>query len=450
MMSTSRHTSALVCAISFLVVTGVGPRARAADAEATHHQAGGQTGYSETIADAWQRLRARAYDQAAVLYARAAELVPDSEDALLGLQLAHLSAGRWSEAATAGDRLLMLAPDSFWAHSRQAYVRYMQGQMKDARAHYLRALELDPEDTEMRLGLGLTLVALGRDAEGHAACRAAAAKLSADDARVRSCLEPRTRRVVITGTVAAAFYTYTNAFDLRDVKALTLTLSARFSMGLTLWLGATLSETVLNYQRDDYRQAAPTLGVSLKRGGWSGQLGGTVLVSSDSAVDGAAVVSGSFGYLAERFGGFLDAAVSVYPAGTAAQLEPRFVWKPSEDVTLSAGPDIRFTAAGLLSSAESDVQVAGAASLSWQASPAWRLSLAGLAGPRRFAVEYGGLGVWSNNDRYLGGYRVGLAWSPLEALTVQASWRHDFGNEQSSVANDFQLLGGTLGVLLVF
>ena len=119
----------------------------------------GKLGFDESLNAGWQAVQTGKFDRAASHYTRALHLVPDSEDAWLGLQLAHIAAGRWTEALEAGERALELNPRSYWGLSRQAWAHYNKGQYSEAEAHYEAALKVNPDDGEMALGLGLARLA---------------------------------------------------------------------------------------------------------------------------------------------------------------------------------------------------------------------------------------------------------------------------------------------------
>jgi predicted Zn-dependent protease len=97
------------------------------------------------------------------------------EDADEFLVLEALSQGytktyRLNEALVCLERMLALQPDCGYAFRRRAWI-YSQGEQHDqAEADYRRALELDPEDTVARLGLGQLLLDIrenGSEASEH-------------------------------------------------------------------------------------------------------------------------------------------------------------------------------------------------------------------------------------------------------------------------------------------
>lgn len=114
--------------------------------------------YNARIRIAWLSMGIGDFQRAAKFYTAATELVPDSEDAWLGLQWAELADENLEAAKQAGDKVLTLNSESAFGLRRQAYIAYLLNDDEAAEKLYRRALALDPDDPEMKLGLGFTLI----------------------------------------------------------------------------------------------------------------------------------------------------------------------------------------------------------------------------------------------------------------------------------------------------
>jgi protein O-GlcNAc transferase len=106
---------------------------------------------------------------AAEAYAAAAALAPEAIEPLLGQQLALVTLGKWSAADTVGKRLLKLDPMSYLGRSRLAWTRYNQKDYRGAAELYVSVLAQYPSDFDLRVGLGWSLLLLGRREEATSA-----------------------------------------------------------------------------------------------------------------------------------------------------------------------------------------------------------------------------------------------------------------------------------------
>lgn len=108
---------------------------------------------------------------AATGYRAAAKLAPGAVEPLLGEQLALVTLGKWDEAEAVARRILAIDPASYLARSRLAWTRYKNKQFRGAAELYAAILVQYPGDTEMRNGLGWSLLSLGRKDDAAAAFR---------------------------------------------------------------------------------------------------------------------------------------------------------------------------------------------------------------------------------------------------------------------------------------
>jgi tetratricopeptide (TPR) repeat protein len=100
---------------------------------------------------------------------------PDSADAQLAWSRFLFAEGRLDEALAAGERAVVLAPQSKTAHVDLA-VLYSRGfgRYADAIPHYRAALDADPEMAGARFGLGVALARTGKSQDAEKELRAAA------------------------------------------------------------------------------------------------------------------------------------------------------------------------------------------------------------------------------------------------------------------------------------
>ena len=109
------------------------------------------------------------YAGAADAYRTAAKLAPAAIEPLLGQQLALVTLGRWEDAETVAKQILAIDPTSYLARSRLAWTRYKRKDFRGAAELYAALLVLYPGDIDMRLGLGWSMLGLGRRDDATAA-----------------------------------------------------------------------------------------------------------------------------------------------------------------------------------------------------------------------------------------------------------------------------------------
>ena len=109
------------------------------------------------------------YAGAADAYRTAAKLAPAAIEPLLGQQLALVTLGRWEDAETVAKQILAIDPTSYLARSRLAWTRYKRKDFRGAAELYAALLALYPGDIDMRLGLGWSMLGLGRRDDATAA-----------------------------------------------------------------------------------------------------------------------------------------------------------------------------------------------------------------------------------------------------------------------------------------
>jgi tetratricopeptide (TPR) repeat protein len=393
------------------------------------------------LSEGWALLQAGDAAAAAQRYEHAAELRPDSEDAWLGLQLARIVTEEWDEAGRAGDRLLLLNPDNLWAIRRQAWVRYNQGRYPEAQAFYERALDADPADPEMLLGLGATLARQGETERGHALCARAAQALGQEDPRPAECHSIESPDRVRGWASAAAAYTgWIGGAVFDDTLAASASAGAVWPVGIELWAGATWSRTSLGVVAEPFQQVNPVLGLAFAASGMWISAAGSYVFASDPLVDGAGVGVLALGYGADAAEVAAESVVSVYPSGpTVAQTSAWFGWAPASWLELRLGPVLTVVRT------DADTELLPSAHMACRAHlpGGWTLEASGHGGLRRYPVEFSGMSVWTGSERTVGGYALGVGWAATRSIELGLSFRHDFGDEQAGERVDFQRVGGS-------
>ena len=103
-------------------------------------------------------------DEAVALIEKSLLLDPDA-DAYSNLGIVHQSAGRLEEAIAAYRRAIAVAPHHANAHSNLGVLFRVTGQPEDAAAAYRTAITLDPGHVDAWTNLGILLNSLGRSEE---------------------------------------------------------------------------------------------------------------------------------------------------------------------------------------------------------------------------------------------------------------------------------------------
>ena len=111
------------------------------------------------------------YTGAADGYRAAAKLAPGAIEPLLGEQLALVTLGKGDDADGIARQILAIDPTSYLARSRLAWTRYKKKDYRGAAELYAALLVLYPGDIDMRLGLGWSMVGLGRNNDAAVAFR---------------------------------------------------------------------------------------------------------------------------------------------------------------------------------------------------------------------------------------------------------------------------------------
>lgn len=241
--------------------------------------------------------------------------------------------------------------------------------------------------------------------------------------------------------VYGSYLHYSGPSALSAVSALTTVVGVDGPTG-GVWLGNVLSSTGLRYQAGDFRQDAHVLGA------WK-QLDDLRLDASigrmwtnSATTDGAWVGTARGLWLPGALGLDLGIAVTSYPSRTVAQVDPQLVWLISPQLEAAIG--------GRLGLVDSTAQLSAQLGLTWRPLTSLSVSASAWAGKRQYAVDAGGLSVWSSDDVYKGGYRLGASLALTPAVALDAVLQHDLGSQQNGMSHDFQLIGGTIGVRVNF
>lgn len=106
--------------------------------------------------------------EAMVSFDRAIALAPDTPSLYKGRVATLVSQGRLGDANAEADRALGMDPADPYIHAAKAGVLSVMGDHAGAAQHYARAIVGNPSDHELHLFRGMSLLAIGRFAEGWA------------------------------------------------------------------------------------------------------------------------------------------------------------------------------------------------------------------------------------------------------------------------------------------
>ena len=412
--------------------------------------------YAVHIRLGWLNLKCGALPDAEEHYRTASERSPESVDPWLGLQLVSIAREDWKAAARAGMAALAVDPDSYWAVSRQAYAYFMLDKYARAETLYRRGMEIRPDEPEMLLGLGFTRIRRGAAEEGRDLCRRAGEHLTGDP-RVAECLDlaDRADDEVVDVSAAGTYMDYDDSVDLCTLKSLTAIGSIRWPKGYGIWLGSNFSDTVLRGQSDDFWQVSAVARAFFSGDRWFVGGGGGWLASNDDAIDDTALVLLESGYGWKTLGIRAEVALSVHQDFEAIQVDTVGRLSLGDRITLRAGPGLIVIGAyerqgpGPL---EIDVESLWSVhmDIDWRVSDYLAFSGSGFYGPRRYALDLGGLSVWTNSDLFIGAYDVVAFVGRPEWLQLILAFHHKFGEEQHYVEDDFSLLGVSVGLRRTF
>jgi Flp pilus assembly protein TadD len=85
---------------------------------------------------------------------------------VLAVGMAHSQQGSYAEAERCFERAIELSPTDFSAHVNRGHMRLRRGDAAGARADFMTALTLMPEESEGRLLVQATLAAMSSGAGG--------------------------------------------------------------------------------------------------------------------------------------------------------------------------------------------------------------------------------------------------------------------------------------------
>ncbi|MFN3198896.1 MAG: tetratricopeptide repeat protein [Bradymonadia bacterium] len=396
----------------------------------------------------WLLMKLEQPAQAVRAYGDALTLAPTSEDALLGLQWAHLSQSDWSGAAQAGRQALEVAPMNAWATGRQGLALFMLGDYDEARTLYVKALAAQPDNGEFHLGMGFTLKALGEVEASATACNHAR-RLMPEDPRIPECLASTPEGPQVWGAASSSVLFYSGALVGEELVAYTVSAGAALSPNWLIWAGGNASTLARSEDSggEPYNQVAPIAGIGWRDDGWrAGVSVVPYIFANEEEVEGTNVFLGHVGRAPARpgaLGADLDVAWTRSPGDDVIQLDPMLHWAVTSRLTLGLGPEIQLFPE---ESGGVAILLSGHLDLDWRLHPQFGVGLLGYAGPRRYPVTADGLSIWTGGERFTAGVNARLSWQPLPWLEARLAIVHDTGDEQYGVDEAFSITGGTLGL----
>ena len=127
-----------------------------------------RTGYLAQFRRGWLLYRLGSYADSVTAYRSAVSQEPAAVEARVGLQLPLLALAKWQELTQVAEDVLELDPQNYLSLQRLALAKFNLQRYPEAEAQYRRILLLYPGDIEMRVGLGWTLLRMGKPSEARA------------------------------------------------------------------------------------------------------------------------------------------------------------------------------------------------------------------------------------------------------------------------------------------
>ena len=113
----------------------------------------------------WLHYCAKEFNESIAAYGKAAQISPQSVEALLGLMLPQQAAGKNDDALRTAQTILREDPNNYTAISHMAWILFARRDYMTSVTAYRKLVTLYPTDTEMLLGLGYALKYSGHAAE---------------------------------------------------------------------------------------------------------------------------------------------------------------------------------------------------------------------------------------------------------------------------------------------
>ena len=129
-------------------------------------EAGERSTYFYQLRLAWLRHLNGQHPTAILAYQTAAAMKPHAVEPLIGLMLPQMASRRWKDALGTARRALRLAPGTYLASTRLAWVLFNLGRYTESAKASRQVLERYPADLEVRRGLGWALLRQGKTLEG--------------------------------------------------------------------------------------------------------------------------------------------------------------------------------------------------------------------------------------------------------------------------------------------
>lgn len=254
---------------------------------------------------------------------------------------------------------------------------------------------------------------LGEPDPGQALC-AEAARALPDDPRVADCFalaRAARPRLALGAHVLGLAGT---RFGAGDLVATSLSAAIRWPRS-TLWVGASLSRFIT--PDASYDQIAPVAGASTGGDTWSIAAAFAWVEASDRALGTpVAFVRASLGTPVLQV--FVSTALSSYrqTPGVVVQAAAGLALTWPDVLTVTLHPELTWVDAATLLSAH--------ASFTFTPSTRTWIIVAGFFGERRYAVDDGGLSIWTGDETHRAGARLGggLRLGDAFTLTLEARW----------------------------
>ena len=118
--------------------------------------------YTANLRAGWLNYLKGSYEDSLFYYNKALSLAPDAIEPRLGLTLPMMGLKKWRDTDAEAHKVLKIDPKNYFAMSRLAFSLFSQDRYGEAERYYRELISLYPSDIEMKLGLGWTLLRMGK------------------------------------------------------------------------------------------------------------------------------------------------------------------------------------------------------------------------------------------------------------------------------------------------
>ncbi len=418
--------------------------------------------YEQYLDEGWHARQQREFKTAENAYRQAIAVNPNGNDAQIGLFYTYIEQGNFTKAEAMLAGLLTIMPYNMWVRKGAAWTLFNRKKYAEAAEHYRYILNEAGEDSEMRLGLGLSLVKTGQQEEGRQECRKCQEEL-AGDPRLAECLREDTSKWRFMPQVYAAYTAHSRDSD-RYTAAASLDLELLHTSGIGLFYQATYLYSQ-NY-------ANQVNGVSLEDPGKYNEFSSGVAAyylksdyflwlygglmsgeyenagAKDRSLSWVTCLYGNYSYKYFYLGACI--ATGVYDDFTVFQGSPEIGIYLNKELCFKLVPTFHGSDG---TPKYSNSEKKNRASIAFTLDGKWswlNLHVSICVGDRWFTIEDKGLFVWNTDKEFDWGARIKAYFYPGRPFSPYLGFRLDKVEKENGEKQNFYLIGLSGGFLLNF